>query len=89
MPNIFVTEVEKHSEMTASDILNWYRNLYCKESRDENAEAAIMVDAINTYFMAVRDAILTLKQQRNWQHHKCVVEAIEILTENHPERWNI
>ena len=87
--NSFVDEVKKHPEMTASDILNWYRNLYCKMEENEDATKAIMVRAINDYFMIVRDAIEELKKQPNWAHHRHIVEAIEILTENHPERWNV
>jgi hypothetical protein len=48
-----------------------------------------MVRAINDYFMNVRDAMEELKKQSNWANHRHIVEAIEILTENHPERWNI
>lgn len=35
------------------DILNWYRNLYYKES--ENTERRIIAEAINNYFMKVKD----------------------------------
>lgn len=89
MTNTFVDEIANHPEMTPSDILNWYRNLYCKTSKEEDPQVAIMVEAINAYFMTVRDAIVELKKQKHWEHHRHIVEAIEILTENHPERWNI
>jgi hypothetical protein len=35
------------------DILNWYRNLYYKE--EQNTERRIVAEAINDYFMKVKD----------------------------------
>lgn len=35
------------------DILNWYRNLYYKE--EKNTERRIMAEAIDSYFMKVKD----------------------------------
>lgn len=35
------------------DILNWYRNLYYKEG--QNTERRIIAEAINDYFMKVKD----------------------------------
>lgn len=35
------------------DILNWYRNLYYKE--DQHTERRIMAEAINNYFMKIKD----------------------------------
>ena len=43
MTNTFVDEIAKHPEMTPSDILNWYRNLYCKTSKEEDPQVAMMV----------------------------------------------
>lgn len=61
--SLFANEVESRTEMAPSDILNWYRNLYCKTSKEEDPQTAIMVEAINAYFMIVRDAIVELKNR--------------------------
>ena len=51
----FVKGAEKcHSP---EDILNWYRNLYYKE--DENTERRIMAEAIDNYFMKIKDRELS------------------------------
>lgn len=47
----FVNGVEKWD--SPEDILNWYRNLYYKEA--ENTERRIIAEAINDYFMKVKD----------------------------------
>ena len=87
--NAFVDEVKRHPDMSSSDILNWYRNLYYQTTEEEDATKTIMVKAINNYFMIVRDAIIELKKQKHWESHSHIVEAVNILTENHPERWGI
>ena len=47
----FVKDAENcHS---SEDILNWYRNLYYKE--DQHTERRIMAEAINNYFMKIKD----------------------------------
>lgn len=38
---------------SSEDILNWYRNLHYKEN--ENTERRIVAEAINDYFMKVKD----------------------------------
>lgn len=49
----FVEEI-KHFNMTEPlEILNWYRNLYCKEN--DNTERGIMARAINDLFMRYKD----------------------------------
>lgn len=87
--NTFVDEVKRHPEMSPSDILNWYRNLYYQTTENEDETKSIMVRAINDYFMVVQDAIAELKKQKHWGSHSHIVEAINILTENHPERWRV
>lgn len=47
----FVKGVEKGD--SPEDILNWYRNLYYREA--ENTERRIIAEAINNYFMKVKD----------------------------------
>ena len=47
----FVKGVEKCD--SPEDILNWYRNLYYKEAG--NTERRIIAEAINNYFMKVKD----------------------------------
>ena len=46
--NNFAKEVYLH-DMNTLEILNWYRNLYYKESR--TTERGIMAEAINDLFM--------------------------------------
>ena len=47
----FVEDAEKcHS---SEDILNWYRNLYYKAA--QHTERRIMAEAINNYFMKIKD----------------------------------
>lgn len=42
------------------DILNWYRNLYYKEA--QHTERRIMAEAINDYFMKIKDRNLQIAQ---------------------------
>lgn len=54
--NIFVEEVIKDNITDPLEILNWYRNLYYKETSD--TERGIMAEAINSLFMKYRNAFL-------------------------------
>lgn len=54
--NIFVEEVIEDNITDPLEILNWYRNLYYKETSD--TERGIMAEAINSLFMKYRNAFL-------------------------------
>ena len=47
--NDFVREVYEHDMIDPMEILNWYRNLYYKES--PTTERGLMADAINDLFV--------------------------------------
>ena len=51
----FVEEVKNFNMTDSLEILNWYRNLYYKESR--NIEHGIMANAINDLFMKYKDVL--------------------------------
>ena len=51
----FVEEVKNFNMTDSLEILNWYRNLYYKESG--NTEHGIMANAINDLFMKYKDAL--------------------------------
>lgn len=53
--NTFVREVKERSMTDASEILNWYRNLYHTE--DNHTEQGIVAYAINDLFMEYKDVV--------------------------------
>ena len=55
----FVEEVKKYNITDPLEILNWYRNLYCKENG--NTERGIMAIAINDLFMTYNDLFMLYK----------------------------
>lgn len=83
--NDFVREVYANDVRDPLDILNWYRNFYCKEGLD--TERGLMVNAINDLFMQMNARteriVERLEQAESYscspQFSKAISRAIEIV----------